>query len=508
MNGGSLIQRLSGLLIIFLFVGASSSAFAQLNTENNAEEGQPYFEKGTPIYADIDTSSQQVYVVLSDGIWRYRLETEEWKRLKEVEAYPEPLSKLEFGYDPFNDRLLFWSRGIGTLYEVDLETVEIERIDRSFPHNNQYGHYPFFRNGELHAFGGYGFWRFKNLVTFFNSRIKEWNIVTIAENSTVPDPKIPFTGMYLKEEDELYIYGGTHLENGRFDDKNGVIISKNDIWKFSFTTGVWGKTDELEEDQWTYTGTPKLSSLSLGPINSGSGSFYSEYSGNWYLPMLSEDSPTGIYCVKPYHIETRTEYDPVELPLGDSKDFIVSNFLFNPKSKEIVLVGLDHLTNSETLPLRVVTVSEDSLLAVIGNGSEENMVFIVASLFAISGVLVTIFLVLRNGLGLRKNEKKNRISIEDLISKDLLNESELKLIETLNKKNYFLETSELEEMIWPGVDNYDYRRKLRNEVIKSINRKCKSNFDTDKKLIIRKKDPTDHRRNHYGLNEDLFSFNK
>lgn len=504
MNGGSLIQRLIGMLIIFLFVGASSSAFAQLNTENNAEEGQPYFEKGTPIYADIDTSSQQVYVVLSNGIWRYGLETEEWKRLKEIEAYPEPLSKLEFGYDPFNDRLLLWSRGIGTMYEVDLETVEIERIDRSFPHNNQYGHYPFFRNGELHAFGGYGFWRFKNLVTFFNSRIKEWNIVTIAENSTVPDPKVPFTGMYLKEEDELYIYGGTHLENGRFDDKNGVIISKNDIWKYSFSTGVWEKTDELEEDQWVYTGTPKLSSLSLGPINSGSGSFYSGYSGNWYLPVLSENSPTGIYCVKPYHIETRTEYDPVELPLGDSKDFIVSNFLFNPRSQEIVLVGLDHLTNTQNLPLRVVTVPEDSLITLIENESEENMTFIVASLFAISGILVTIFLVLKSGLGSKEKERKNNSAVDELLSNDLFNEQELKLIEALQNNRHFLETSELEEMIWSEIENYDYRRKRRNETIKSINKKCRSIFDTDKKLIIRKKDPTDHRRNHYGLNEDFF----
>jgi len=65
------------------------------------------------------------------------------------------------------------------------------------------------------------------------------------------------------------------------------------------------------------------------------------------------------------------------------------------------------------------------------------------------------------------------------------------------------ETSELEEMVWPEVDNYDYRRKLRNETIRSINGKVKDMFGVNEDLIIRQRDLEDNRRYRYGVNEDL-----
>ena len=47
-------------MIIFLLFGTSSCAFDWLDTENFAGNEQPYYEKGTPIYADIDTPLQRV----------------------------------------------------------------------------------------------------------------------------------------------------------------------------------------------------------------------------------------------------------------------------------------------------------------------------------------------------------------------------------------------------------------------------------------------------------------
>lgn len=503
MNGEKLMQKIISALTISLFFGMCLSVFAQSEIENITVREHPYYEKGTSIYADIDTSSQQVYVVLADGIWRYSLETKKWDRLKELESYPESLNQLEFGYDSSNDRLLFWSRGVGKMYEFDLEANEIERIDQSFPHNNQFGHTSFFRNGELHASGGYGFWRYKNLITFFNSRINEWNIVSVDEHSVFPDPQIPYTGIYLEEEDVFLLYGGVLIEGNRFDDKNGTKISKNDIWKFNFSSEMWNKIDELELDEWEYAGVQKLSSANLKNINTLSKSFYSASSGNWYLPVYSESSTTGIYYVKPYNLNSEEGYDPIELPMGESVDFLVSNFHFNPKSKDVVLVGLDHLTNAEMLPVRVATIPEDSLLTAIEDVSEKNMTFIVASFFAVFGILITLLLVLKSRIGPKKNQANKVNAIDELISKNLFNEQELKLIKALQQASQFLETSELEEQLWSGIDNYDYRRKLRNETIKSINKKGESFFDTDKQLIVRKKDPEDHRRYHYGLNEDL-----
>ncbi len=65
-----------------------------------------------------------------------------------------------------------------------------------------------------------------------------------------------------------------------------------------------------------------------------------------------------------------------------------------------------------------------------------------------------------------------------------------------------MESHELEVESWPDITNYDYRRKLRNETIKSLNEKFKVELDGEE-AIYRKKDPNDNRRFLYGLNERI-----
>ena len=68
-----------------------------------------------------------------------------------------------------------------------------------------------------------------------------------------------------------------------------------------------------------------------------------------------------------------------------------------------------------------------------------------------------------------------------------------------------MEAQALEEYLWEDIESFDYRRRLRNDTIKSINNKIRKKLAIDQKLIIRKKDPNDNRRYLYGINEDLIS---
>lgn len=65
--------------------------------------------------------------------------------MRNFDSFPEPLLELDFGYDPFNDRLLLWSRGVGILYELSLEDYSLGCIDQSSRHKNQFGHIPFLK---------------------------------------------------------------------------------------------------------------------------------------------------------------------------------------------------------------------------------------------------------------------------------------------------------------------------------------------------------------------------
>lgn len=493
------------LLVLFSvsWILPSRAVVAQVSEDSLTESERPHFNAGDPIYADIDTADQIVYILLKDELWSYDLNGLDWDLLHRFESFPESLFELDFGFDPFNERLLLWSRGVGVIYEINLENYSIERLDQSFPHNNQFGHYPFFREGELHAFGGYGFWRNENIITFFNSRIKEWNIITVSKESSFPEKRIPYTGTYLPKSEELYIFGGFLSKNGRADDKNSVKFEKSDIWKFSFPTATWEKVDELEKDGWQYYSTVR--SPKVGIVNSLSRSFYSKQSGNWYLPVIFEDSPSGIYFFKVYNIKEEKEFEPVEIPLGGSKEFITSNYLFDAKDDRVVLVGLDYLTNTRTLPVRIVTIAEDSLLTNLEAEPEENLAVIVGSIFFGTAILAWLGVLFwkRNTWVTSGAGKNNSLKQSELLAMESFNETERKVIQALWEAESFLETNDLEEFVWSEIDNYDYRRKLRNETIKSINDKFRAEFEDE--LVVRRKDANDNRRLLYGLNEGVVS---
>jgi hypothetical protein len=53
--------------------------------------------------------------------------------------------------------------------------------------------------------------------------------------------------------------------------------------------------------------------------------------------------------------------------------------------------------------------------------------------------------------------------------------------------------------VWSDIDNYDYRRKLRNETINAINNKFSKFTNNSELLIQRQKDPNDNRRYLYEI---------
>ena len=78
----------------------------------------------------------------------------------------------------------------------------IERIDRSFPHRNQYGGYFFSYKNNLYLIGGYGFWQTKSIITKFNFNNGDWEII----NTTGQLPKGLDKGTYFINDDNLYVF--------------------------------------------------------------------------------------------------------------------------------------------------------------------------------------------------------------------------------------------------------------------------------------------------------------
>jgi len=205
--------------------------------------------------------------------------------------------------------------------------------------------------------------------------------------------------------------------------------------------------------------------------------------------------------LKVFDLEDHTEFKPVEIDATSENAMISTHFLFNEKSMELIFVGFRNVTNSEVHPLLVLKIPESEVIPKLEQeDSEFTLVFsslIIAGVFLIIGWLY----FKKSGTLQVINGLQSQISKEELESG--LNKTEKELLNTLIVSDHMPETSELEEMVWPEVDNYDYRRKLRNETIRSINGKVKDMFGVNEDLIIRQRDLEDNRRYRYGVNEDL-----
>lgn len=486
-------------IIMLLFLVQVQIFGRQLSDSEGSTLPQPHLQSGHAIYADLDTAKQVVYVLLGNSFWSYDLTTARWKALAEYSSLPEPMRKLGFAYNHTNNKFLLWSDGIGTVYEIIPDDFSIHRIDRSFPHKNQFGHFPFFYEGELHAFGGYGFWKYKNYITRFNTEINEWSVVSTALEAPPAPSLAPHTGIFYKETSDLYIYGGRKIKDNRTDDKHAKRVTDSGVWKYSFPHAKWKRVGQISENAGAFFSPTQL--RQLGRTNSVSSSFYSESSNLWYIPFYKHNTSSEVFFVKPFSLNNHKYFDLIELPLGDGKEFLISNYFFNNKKDEVVLVGVKLLTNTKQLPVQIKTIPEDSLLAQIQMQSAGFSYWYIGGALLFISALGIAFWYSKNSLQSQSDDEN--LSPQKLASTLELSTFEIKLLTTLFENSSFLETHELEQIIWPEIENYDYRRKLRNDTYKSLNTKFRAAYPRKGPLVVRKKDPKDSRRFLYGLNEKL-----
>lgn len=454
------------------------------------------------LFADLDTTRNRMLVLLEDGLWEYGLSDKTWSFQDSLSSLPLEVKDYEFGYDSVNDVIKLWHRGVGTLYEVDPDSYTISRLDDSHVHRNQFSHQPFIRNGTVYAFGGYGYWLWKNYITYFNTALEEWNIQNVHPESVVPEPRIPETGIYIPFEDAFYFFGGYLPENkNRADDQFTRRLKPNDVWKFTFEDNTWTKLGSVPADYEYYQGT---SNRRYGRINKISGSFYSDSSRIWYIPTALEGRGDLVNFV-PVDLISGKILTPIVMDSGlNSDEFLPASFHFDRRNGKVIIVGLKKITETERYPIEIVSFEEDSLLFRIHDRSETS----IGSRFIYAGgflllcfVLLLVYWKRRTGMPVYL-ESINKIG-DDFTQSAWLNNQEKKMLDVLLESETFLETSELEEQIWDDIDNYDYRRKLRNETINAINRKFRKHYNTGSELISRIKDPEDNRRYLYGINKEI-----
>ena len=90
--------------------------------------------------------------------------------------------------------------GGGLLYTFS--DGSINRVDRSFPHRNQYGAHFFSYKQNIFLIGGYGYWQTKSIITKFNFNSGDWELV----NTKGQEPVGIDRGTYFIINNKLYVF--------------------------------------------------------------------------------------------------------------------------------------------------------------------------------------------------------------------------------------------------------------------------------------------------------------
>lgn len=193
------------------------------------------------------------YYVFDDSsfYWQYQIKRGIWEArpLKANVELPWAKFKEEFLVHAVGpNKLYFIARGCGIVYE--LKQNKLERIDVSFNHKNQFGASVFSYKNKVHFFGGYGFFRTKNLITYFDPTALEWFEVVNRNYEARPPTRQHAQHKLLGSE--LYVWGGV----GRRELEDKPLL---DMWVFDFKTQLWKYFGELNENY------PKLA-VSMNPV--------------------------------------------------------------------------------------------------------------------------------------------------------------------------------------------------------------------------------------------------
>lgn len=133
------------------------------------------------------------------------------------------------------ESVYFLYPGGGIVYKYS--DNEIQRIDDSFAHRNQFSGFFFEYNSELYLLGGYGYWDAKSYLTKFDFQTGSWDKVSV--RGSAPDSGIN-QGSFVKQGNSIFVFdffSKNSFENTEKRDKS--------VYKILLSEMFWEKQGRL-----------------------------------------------------------------------------------------------------------------------------------------------------------------------------------------------------------------------------------------------------------------------
>ncbi len=117
--------------------------------------------------------------------------------------HPKGFNNLNFKAIEIRNKQYFVLDGGGPI--LQLQNDSLFRIDNSVDQRNQFGAATFVYKNKLYKYGGYGFWSFKDYISYFDFSSYQWELFkTQSENQ----PRPRWKAIFALNKNQLYVLGG------------------------------------------------------------------------------------------------------------------------------------------------------------------------------------------------------------------------------------------------------------------------------------------------------------
>lgn len=342
--------------------------------------------------------------------------------------------------------------GSGMVFLLDTVKLNMVRIDHTYNRGYNYSSYQFVRKDTIYSAGGYGFWNFNSLVTYYSKSEYEWDLVT-------PDGKGPETILAgFQGYDPIHdIYFSGCSEKPPVKSNLSRIFS-NYFYCFNFKTNTWEFLGEKN---------PKI------PFPAGNDVYFN---GHYFIFWASQN----LYILDPTKNEAHV--------YNDGKTYFTTDGNYWIRGDSIRYYWqygqIPHFIN-----LKYVLKYSKYIGPFYSKGySLTQYILIIASVFS---VLFLIYILIK-----RKKNVSNPI-LFDSDEKKLLNAFFIK------GEGNFLTTQELNTILNLDSKSLENQRKLRLAILTGLNFKIQNHFQIEN-AINRQNSAEDKRLNIYNLKKEAF----
>ncbi len=404
-----------------------------------------WFDSVQKVRKRIDLIKQTVEKEIAPGNWEKLKYITVDKRI--TSALPPRVVGHYFSWG--KNKIRFTVAGTGIVYDFNDSTNLIERVDRTFYAGYNFGASKFIRKGILYSFGGSGFWNYSKALTYFSDKSKEWENI----KSTNLGPNAIFNGFHgFSASTDLFYAGGSEYHD--FLNEQPTLRDSH-FYSFDFKANAWTYLGEILPEL--------LESKSREIVWSGR-----------YFAQFSDDI---LYIIDPvankvFKGKSATEtYQAAPLMIIDNGNVIG---YWDEEGGKRVSISLDQ---------------------VIKQSVEIGSFYKMPSKFPyyLGILLLFLFSVLGVAYFFRKNQGTKSLSLD---------EQESVLLKALFESKIGLSTVEINDILSLSSKSIDNQRKLRLQVLSSINHKFQLKYKIEI-TIIRTPSSIDKRQLLYTLNPEV-----